>query len=144
MVKRYEPIYASHMGISEVVDTRPVNYTPQEQQFLFSNTFTNTRLFEFLVRPAAGEGDIGQKLYNINIRNFGKGQWPDVKRIAGLRQQLAARTGVPVAEILTEIEQRQNAIIAPSPTAYEQDDIPPQNRADDDKETGFIERRRRK
>src|SRR5207247_156645 len=45
MVKRYEPIYASHLGVSEVIDTRPVNYTPQEQQYLASNTFTSKRLF---------------------------------------------------------------------------------------------------
>jgi hypothetical protein len=139
MVKRYDPIYASHMGLSEVIDTRPVTYTPQEQQFLASNKFTDKRLFEFLVRPAAAEGDITTKLYNVNIKNFDKGQWPDTKRLSELRAQLSAQTGIPAADILSQIAARQNAILSSPPPAY--DNNIHSETADDNEEDYLTEER---
>jgi len=88
------------------------------------------------VRPASGEGNIASTLYNVNIKNFDKGQWPGAKRIGQLREQLASTTGVPVADILTEIAQRQNGIITPPPAYGNQAhaDIPADQKDEDDDE----------
>lgn len=132
-VKRYDSIYATSRGISEVIDTRPVTLTPEEQHYVASNMLTSKRLFEFLVRPAAAEGDISQTLYHVNIKGVDAGQWIREEAVAALRDRLREETGMPVSDILTEIAKRSNAIITPPP-AYA-DDIPPfQSEATNDEE----------
>ncbi len=133
-VKRYDAVYASFQGIASVIDQRPVNFTPEEQHYLASNVFTGKRLFEFVVRPAAAEGDIAQTLYHITIKNVDTGQWVQEWAVATLRDRLRDQTGIPVSDILAEIAQRRDAIITASP-AYA-DDIPPNRseEADDEEE----------
>lgn len=116
-VKRYEPVYSSFMGEVSVIDKRPVEFTLPEQQYLASYQFTQQRLFEFLVRPAAAEGEIATKLYAMSIKNLDKGQWVNEALVAQTRAALRSRTGVPVAEVLAQIAGRQGnagAILASS------------------------------
>jgi hypothetical protein len=137
-VKRYDAVYASFQGVSSVIDERPVNFTPEEQHYLASNVFTDKRLFEFLVRPAAAEGDISQALYHVNIKNFDKGQWVQAQQVAQLRDTLRAQTGVLASDILAEIAQRRDGIITPTP-AHANDF--PQNRSEADDEENLSDER---
>lgn len=122
-VKRYDPIYSNSRGFSTVIDERPVTFTPEEQHYIASNILTSKRLFEFLVRPAAAEGDISQALYHVNIKAVDPNQWVQEEPVAQLRDRLRDHVGVPVSDILAEIAKRRDAIITPPP-AYA-DDIPP-------------------
>jgi len=105
-VRRYEPIYANYMGISNVIDERPVDYSIQEQQYLASNVFTNKRLFEFVVRRASAEGNIDPTLYEISIKNFDKGQWIHEEEVGEVRRRLRARTGVRKEDVFATIGSR--------------------------------------
>jgi hypothetical protein len=136
-VKRYDPIYGSFMGMPDVIDTRPVTLTPQEQQEVGSNEFTSKRLFEFLVRPAAAEGDIPGELYSTTIKNMDKNQWPDKTRITALKRKLTSITGVPVEDILSQIATRQSDILPPP--AHETNNIRPE--IPDDEEDYLTEER---
>lgn len=94
-----------HFGLPE-----PIYMTVEEQLHVSAHIFKSLRLFEFLVRPARGEGDLGERLYPITIKNIDRGQWPDDERVAEARARLRQHTGVPVAEILAEVEARRQKV----------------------------------
>lgn len=103
----------------------PVYLNADEQHYLAAEYFKGMRLFEFLVRPAAGEGDIRQHVYPITIKNFDQGQWPDDARIEATLARLRQTTGVPVAQILAQIEERRPQMPpkrARRPVKMEEDD----------------------
>jgi hypothetical protein len=131
-IKRYEPVYSNYMGQSTVIDERPVEFTLPEQQYLASYQFTRKRLFEFLVRPAAAEGDIATTLSAMSIKNLDKGQWVNEALVRQARAMLRQRTGVPIGDILSHIDTRIGrppAILAPP--AYE-NDLPTTTPTDED------------
>jgi hypothetical protein len=105
-VKRYEPIYSSFQGKSYVIDKRPVDYTVEEQQYLKANELKNRNRFEFIVRPATGEGQVSPKLHRVTIENFDKGIWVDEEAVAQARAILVKRSSRPITDVLKEIEAR--------------------------------------
>lgn len=105
-VKRYEPVYSSYQGVTEVIDERPVEYTIEEQQYLKSYEVKDQPAFHFLVRAAPREGDVTGSVHPITIRNFDKDMWVDEELVARARRILAKRQGIPVADALAEIEAR--------------------------------------
>lgn len=72
-------------------------YTYQEQMVLHSYTIRQLKLFEFLIRPALGEGAIGQQMYTVSIANMDKGIWVNEALVAEARFRLAHQGGIPLA-----------------------------------------------
>jgi len=104
-VKRYEPVWMKESdqhtrfggvipGEPFVVDHRPVEYSPEEQQLMAAEMFKRLGLFEFLVRMAGREGDVGGGPSVLSIRNFDAGQWVNERLVAEARSRLAVRDGV--------------------------------------------------
>lgn len=106
MVKRQEPIYVTHGGVSEVIDYRFVDLTIEEQQYLKSYEIKDQRAFHFLVRPAPGEGDATGEVRPVTIRNFDKDMWVDEELVGEARAILSKKCGVPIEAALVEIDLR--------------------------------------
>ncbi|MFC1975685.1 hypothetical protein ACFLXQ_04755, partial [Chloroflexota bacterium] len=104
-VKRYEPIYSGNPPT--IIDYRPVPYTLTEWYQMATQTLKQLKTFQFLVRPAAGEGNITGKPQVMKIERD-VGIWVDQERVARMRQMLAERDGRAIGDILTEIENRQS------------------------------------
>jgi hypothetical protein len=83
-----------------------------EQRELFAQRIKKLGLFEFLLRPALGEGSIGSAVLPLSIHNIdrdpitGESVFPDQHVLARLRSILAARSGIPIATLLTEQDTR--------------------------------------
>jgi hypothetical protein len=90
----------------------PVFMPLLEQKELYSQKIKNLGLFQFLLRPAEGEGQISTDVYDIHIRNLdrdkasGKYIYPDKTILPQLRAKLAAKSGIPLAVLLKEQESR--------------------------------------
>jgi hypothetical protein len=95
-----------------VLDREPVYMDLTDQLELSAQKLHRLRLFEFLLRPATREGEVSQSVIPISIANFLRDtendefQFPDQALVAKLRSGLAARSGIPIATILKEQEQR--------------------------------------
>jgi hypothetical protein len=77
-------------------------------------------LFQFLLRPALGEGSIGSDVLTLRIHNVdrdritGQLAFPDQQVLTKIRGILAARSGKPLAALLSEQEtRRQQALQEP-------------------------------
>ncbi|MCP4409826.1 MAG: hypothetical protein GY807_19190, partial [Gammaproteobacteria bacterium] len=110
-VKRYEPVYAGNPPA--VIDYRPVSYTVQEYYALAAQTLKQLKTFQFLVRPAPGEGNITGKPQVMQLERD-VGIWVDEERVAHIRQMLAERAGRPIDTLLAEIEARQSQSVSAS------------------------------
>jgi hypothetical protein len=106
LVKKYEAVYGSVMGIPMVLDFRSVEFTAEEQLILQSYQFIHQGRFRFLARPAAREGDLRNKIHTISIENLDRNIYPDDKKLSDLRQMAMQRDGLPVSEVLKEISNR--------------------------------------
>jgi len=79
-----------------------------EQRELFAQRIKRLGLFEFLLRPALGEGRIGSAVLPLSIRTVdrnpstGEYHFPDQERMARLRSLLGARSGWPLEILLAE------------------------------------------
>lgn len=112
-------------GRGPIVELEPIYMSVEEQHYLSAQYFKGMRLFEFLVRPAAGEGDIRTHVYPITIKNFDRGQWVDEDRVAEARDWLRRTTGVSVAQSLAQIEARRRQMPtrgSPGPVTMDKDD----------------------
>jgi hypothetical protein len=89
----------------QLVPTNPVEYSPSEQIALAARAIKKTGVFQFLVKISKGEGDIGEMRF-ADFTNWGRGQWVDRPAVANLRQRLREREGVPIMEMLAEIDAR--------------------------------------
>jgi hypothetical protein len=81
-----------------------------EQRELFAQRIKKLGLFEFLLRPALGEGSIGSAVLPLSIRNIdldrttNKPLFPDQHILERLRFLLVAKTGTPMASLLAAQE----------------------------------------
>jgi hypothetical protein len=95
-----------------VLDREPEFLGLDDQLELNSQKLTDLGLWEFLFRPAEGEGEVGRSVYSISIANLvrdsetGTMQFPDPAVLALLRTQLAAHSGMPVKALPAEQERR--------------------------------------
>lgn len=147
--KKREPVWMSvpqasvHdtlLGYSmpEIIDERTVEYSPEEQLLLLAEKF-RLRRFEFLVRPASGEGMISNKLYRMSIARLDAGQYPDAEAVQEVLAHLRRKDGIPIEVLLAEIHGRRksgpesgpgrtatlkHAYPVPLPTREEDDDDP--------------------
>ncbi len=154
-VKKYEPIYATDRGVSNVIDYRSVEFTMDEQTVLNSYHFTDQGKFHFLVRTAFGEGDIRGELRPVTIRRFDEGIYTNAELVAQAREILMERRGRRISDILLEIERRRDAVreitVSSKSTHEEMEVIPPAKFAtmksdahadlDDDNPTQFGEKK---
>lgn len=106
LVKKYERVWMSEPYSPYVVDLRSVEFTPEEQKIVHGSQFKNQRCFQFLVRPAPGEGDTTGKLTPITIEGIDQGIFPDQVLVSEAREKLMELHGIPKAEILKELEAR--------------------------------------
>jgi hypothetical protein len=112
-VKYWHPIFARTLPWQiEIIAERP-EFMPLDQQTeLFAQTIRKLRQWEFLLRPAESEGEIGTKVSPITIRSVdldsvtGEHHFPDPKLMERLYPMLAAKSGVPITDILQEQEAR--------------------------------------
>jgi hypothetical protein len=120
-----------------VVDVEPEFMPLEEQKELFAQWVKQLGLFQFLLRPALGEGSIGSDVLTLRIHNVdrdrltGQLAFPDQKILTKIRGILAARSGKPLAALLSEQETRRQqalqeprtnkALPAPDPESERQD-----------------------
>jgi hypothetical protein len=121
----------------------PVYLTLEEQKELFAQRVKKLGLFQFLLRPALSEGSIGSAVLPLRIHNVdrdpitGQLAFPDQQVLTRIRGILAARSGKPMAMLLSEQEARrqQRAIqqprtnkSLPAPESDPERKDPPSNR----------------
>lgn len=106
-IKKRENVWGSYMMAPVVLERRPVEFTPEEQQILASYSYTDLRQFEFLVRLPQGEGDFSGGVGRISIAGLDPGHFPDEKLVAKARRLLVRRDGKPIPAALEEIEARR-------------------------------------
>lgn len=106
LVKKYETVYGSLMGVPIPLEYRSVEFTTEEQLILQSYQFVDQKRFRFTVRPAAREGDFTGGLRAISIENLDLDIYPDAKRISDMRQSLMRQNGLPVEDVLNDISKR--------------------------------------
>jgi hypothetical protein len=84
----------------------------EEQTELFAQRIKGLGRFQFLLRPAVAEGHIGSTVLPLTIRDLdrdketGEYQFPEVPLMQRLRTALAKQSGVPIARLLQEQENR--------------------------------------
>jgi hypothetical protein len=106
LVKKYEAVYGSSMGIPMILDHRSVEFTTEEQLILQSYQFIHQRRFRFLVRPAIREGDLTGGLRSISIENLDRNIYPNEKRDSDYRQISMEQNGLSVEDALNGISKR--------------------------------------
>ena len=126
-----------------VVDTEPEFMPLEEQRELLAQQVKKLGLFQFLLRPALGEGSIGSEVLTLSIHNVdrdrltGQLAFPDQQVLARIRAILAARSGKPQPALLAEQEERlrekgmqapPNRQALPAPDAESEQQDPPNNR----------------
>jgi hypothetical protein len=91
-----------------VISEEPVFMPLEEQTELFANRIRRLKQYQFLVRPAESEGTISTDVFPINISTVtqdpktGALHFPDRELIEELRAILAARAGIPIADLIQE------------------------------------------
>jgi hypothetical protein len=128
-VKRYHnvwgkvdmpPIRPGMIGLDDdagyfVLERVPDYMELSEQLELSAQKLTHLGLFEFMLRPATREGEVSSSVIPISIADYirdtenGAFQFPDQALVRSYRAGLAARSGIPVATILKEQDERLSA-----------------------------------
>ncbi len=103
-VKRYDPVFNSQ---GEVVARRRVDMSLEEKYLQDAKLFKNQPKLHFLVKQYGDE-----RLRPYPLHKLEPGVFPDEGRGAELRKMLSRRCGVPIEHILSEIEARQNDLLA--------------------------------
>jgi hypothetical protein len=118
-VKYWHRVWASEPVIGQtriigtnhfVIDHRPEFMPLEDQQEVAARKIYELSLFEFLCRPALREGEVSKEVIPISIANLdrdeetGEYQFPDYDRVARFREALAAKSGIPAASILKELD----------------------------------------
>lgn len=107
LLKRADPIY---MNVPErgprIIDYRPVEYTRDEVLHLQARTLLRLDTFKFLARLTRREGGGQGPLQQLDVKPL-LGPFPDMAQVTVLRQQLAAVSGLPIDQVLREIQERK-------------------------------------
>jgi hypothetical protein len=104
-----------------VVDYEPEFMPLEEQTELFAQRIKNLGRFQFLLRPAIAEGHIGSAVVPLSIRHedidkeTGQYQFPESNLIQRLRLALAKHSGIPIAKLLKEQENRVPQVLPAQP-----------------------------
>jgi len=99
-------------GLLEVIAEEPEFMPLEEQTELFAQRIKTLGRFQFLLRPALAEGQIGDTVLPLSISDLdrdketGQYQFPDSDLIHRLRAALAKQAGIPITQLLKEQEHR--------------------------------------
>ena len=102
----YDPYLVRKYEATGSTGIRSVEFKADEQFLLDSYNFTNLGRFQFLVRPAHKEGEVGRSLRQISIAGLDQDLFPNEELVTQARKLLMKRSGKPVGEVLVEIENR--------------------------------------
>jgi hypothetical protein len=113
-VKYWHPVFGRRYSHSplEVIAEQPEFMNLEEQTELFAQRIKNLSRFQFLLRPAIAEGDIGSAVLPLTIRDLdrdketGEYQFPDIPLMQRLHTTLAKHAGIPIQRLLQEQENR--------------------------------------
>lgn len=87
-----------------VIDTRTIEFTPEEQLLAWINKILDLDRFQFLAQLATSEGGKRGPIKKLTIANLDKDQYPTEAILIPLRQALAKRDGIPLEKLLAEIQ----------------------------------------
>ena len=117
-VKTHEPVWMSDPLLGPfIVDERPLYLTPVEQQFVASDHFLQMKLFDFLVRPATGEGNVSNRIFSTSVAGFDEDEWVDQEFVNAARRRLFLRSSQSIQPILDQISSRSGAKTTPQTRA---------------------------
>jgi hypothetical protein len=122
-VKRYEPMYGSVLGMPNVLDYRPIEFSIEEQHLMVAYRAKEQPAFHFLVRPAPGEGTVTGAVHPVTIANFDKNIWPNEELIAQARHLLSRRSGAPIQQVLRDVETRRASLFATMKEYAQSEDV---------------------
>jgi hypothetical protein len=105
-VKRYEAIYTSYRGETEVIDQRPVEFSIEEQQYLKGYDIKDQGTLHFLIRSATAEGDVRGRVQRVSLTNLDRNIWVNEALVQQARELLSRRDGLPVRQVLAEVQAR--------------------------------------
>jgi hypothetical protein len=87
--------------------TEEPDYLPlPEQREIYANCIRKLHRYQFLLRPAVNEGEIGQAVFPISIRDVDPGHFPERELLEPLYPMLAARSGTHVDVLIQEQDAR--------------------------------------
>lgn len=112
-VKRWDPVYMNSIEGPTVIDWRPQEFTRQEvlpQQALM---LQQLKKLHFLTKLTRTEGGGQGPLCDLDITSM-LGPWPNEAAIEQRCRQLAAASGVPIAQVLAEINARTQISATPA------------------------------
>lgn len=92
----------------QVIDQRTIEFTPDEQLLDWVNQLLDLDRFQFLAQIATGEGGKKGSVKKITIARLDKGQYPQEHILAPLRQALAKRDGLPLAQVLETLYKKRH------------------------------------
>jgi hypothetical protein len=116
LIKRYEPIYMNIQGQGlRIIDYRLIEFRRDEILQLQAHTLMRLDNHKWLCRLTRKEGGGQGPLQQLDSAPL-LGPYPDHAQVAVLRQQLARASGVSTAEVLKEIEARQQWVPAANPS----------------------------
>ena len=109
-VKKQIPTWSSWEGCPVIVDYTTEEFKLDEQIAMHSWKFMNQNRFQFLVKPASGEGSVVGKLRPVSIENFDRGLYPDQSQLQETMAWLSEKNGLSVDKIIQEIQARHTRI----------------------------------
>jgi len=109
-VKKYIPTWSSVDGRPVIVDYTTEEFKLDEQIAMHSWKFINQNRFQFLIKPASGEGCVVGKLRPVSIENFDRGLYPDQSQLQEIMAWLSEKNGLSVDKIIHEIQARHTMI----------------------------------
>lgn len=121
LIKKLEPIWMNvstglrGMSAPTIVDYRTVEFTLDEQIRILVDRLKNLDRFQFLLQRAQGEGRNAATTRLLPLDTLDPGQYPQEEEIARIRALFRQRCGVPVEEVLQELEQRKPPAHEPPP-----------------------------
>lgn len=108
VIKRWEPIYGYLPDEGpQVIDYRPIEYTQEEVRQIQAQQLMKLDTFRFLAKLTRSEGSGQTRLKQLDTRAI-IGQFPNEQEINQLRRDLAAQSGVPVDQVLADIDARHS------------------------------------
>jgi hypothetical protein len=113
-VKHYRKVWGRVLPHTplEVIAEEPEFMRLEEQTELFAQRIKRLGRFQFFLRPAIAEGDIGSAVSLLSIWNedrdkeTGAYQFPEAHLMHRLRAALAKQSGIPIARLLQEQDAR--------------------------------------
>jgi hypothetical protein len=104
--ERYHYVPAWEQNRDDGVIEEP-DYLPLlEQREIYANCIRKLHRYQFLLRPAVNEGEIGQAVFPISIRDVDPGHFPERELLDPLYPLLAARSGTHVDVLIQEQDAR--------------------------------------